>query len=35
MSETKASEASADTADGFDFRRMTVPEAIRWLSEHG
>ena len=35
MSETKASEASADTADGFDFRRMTVPEAIRWLAEHG
>ena len=35
MSETQASEASADTADGFDFRRMTVPEAIRWLAEHG
>jgi acetyl esterase len=35
MSETVASEASADPADGFDFRRMTVPEAIRWLEEHG
>ena len=35
MSETKASDASANTADGFDFRRMTVPEAIRWLAEHG
>ena len=35
MNETRASEASADTADDFDFRRMTVPDAIRWLAEHG
>ena len=33
MSDTKA--LQADTAGVPDFRRMPVPDAIRWLAEHG
>ena len=33
MSETEA--LTADTAGLPDFRRMPVPDAIRWLAEHG